>query len=62
MTLLGAAAVAVVVVVVVLAGLGVFAWRRWREDPLTKGRRAIRAARRHSDWLKVRPFSDRYDH
>ncbi|MCW6003876.1 hypothetical protein K1W54_04665 [Micromonospora sp. CPCC 205371] len=39
----------------------VFAWRRHREDPLTKGRRAIAGFRRDSAWLKKRPFSDQYD-
>lgn len=39
----------------------VFAWRRYREDPLTKGRRAIAGFRRDSAWLKKRPFSDQYD-
>lgn len=35
-----------------------FAWRRYREDPLTKGRRAIAGFRRDSAWLKKLPFTD----
>lgn len=51
----------------VVAGIGailavgvasVFAWRRYREDPLTKGRRAIAGFRRDSAWLKKLPFTD----
>lgn len=32
--------------------------RRLREDPLTKGRRAIAGFRRDSAWLKKLPFTD----
>lgn len=53
-------------IAVATAGLAViallvFAWRRHREDPLTKGRRALRGLRRDSAWLAKRPFSDQYD-
>lgn len=47
-------------ILAVSAGV-VLVWRRSREDPLTKGRRAIAGFRRDSAWLKKRPFSDQYD-
>lgn len=31
-----------------------------RERAMCEGRRAIRQARAWSEWLKVRPFGDRY--
>jgi hypothetical protein len=44
-------------ILAVSAGI-VFGWRRLREDPLTKGRRAIAGFRRDSAWLKKLPFTD----
>ena len=54
----GLLAVAAFVAVATVGTAAAFAWRRHREDPLTKGRRAIAGFRRDSAWLKKLPFTD----
>jgi hypothetical protein len=51
-------AVAAFAALAAVIAAAVFAWRRHREDPLTKGRRAIAGFRRDSAWLKKLPFFD----